>query len=371
MADVILVYLDSLEAAGGDDEEAARSATLLFETSVNAHVKAGHDRMTAKQLPGWYCGKSGQKWKYFSPDGHIFNNEASVKDYIVFCNTGSPSAAARAAFAHGFGPGWELFRMGKSWKCVSPEKQEFPSISATKKFLKALSTSTESTETTEPSPFSFVEAPSAVSRESEEAAPNAIRENQLKTDEIRILRTEIDQLKQKNSDLTIKTTVELEAVNEQFRKAEDHIRELEQNMKDLRQQSSELQTALQLETSARISQDTSIRTLTIDFQATSTENKELRSKVQELEARANGFVTTSYNPSAAWVSIKKQRIEPSATEVSVETKLAADAIDESRPQIAPPTHAWLCDKCGVAKFRTLSEANAHEDICSFVDTLSV
>jgi chromosome segregation ATPase len=201
--------------------------------------------------------------------------------------------------------------------------------------------------------------------------------------------------------LTIKSTVELEAVNEQLRlrkekqyqllgklqsqeeasrQAEDRIKELEQNIKDLRQQSSELQTALQLETSARISQDTSIRTLTIDFQATSTENKELRSIVQELEqvrlkleaeARANGFVTTSYNPSAAWVSIKKQRIEPSATEVSVETKLAADAIDESRPQIAPPMHAWICDKCRVAKFRTLSEASAHEDICSFVDTLSV
>lgn len=142
------------------------------------------------------------------------------------------------------------------------------------------------------------------SRESEEAAQNAIRENRLKTDEIRVLRVEVDQLKQKSSDLTIKSTVDLEALNEQLRlrkekqyqllgklqsqeeasrQAEDRMKELEQKIKDLRQQSAELQTALQLETNARISQDTSNRTLTIDFQATSAENKELRSKLQEFE----------------------------------------------------------------------------------------
>ena len=170
MADVILAYLNDLEAAGDDDEEAARSATLLFETSVNAHVKAGLDRMTAKQLPGWYCEKFGKHWSYISPDKQAsFKNEAKVRKYIEFCNTGSPSAAERAAFAHDFGPGWELFRMGKSWKCVSPEGQEFPSLSAAKKYLKALSkqketeTTPQSVQATEPSPFSFAEAPSAVS----------------------------------------------------------------------------------------------------------------------------------------------------------------------------------------------------------------
>ncbi|KAL7533302.1 hypothetical protein ACHAXR_005161 [Thalassiosira sp. AJA248-18] len=142
------------------------------------------------------------------------------------------------------------------------------------------------------------------SRESEETAKNATRENQLKTDEIRVLRTEVDQLQRKNSELTIQSTVELEAVQEQLRlrkekqyqllgklqsqeeasrHAEDHAKEMEQNVRDLRQKSSELQTALQLETNARISQDNSNRTLTIDFQATSAENKELGSKLQELE----------------------------------------------------------------------------------------
>ena len=142
------------------------------------------------------------------------------------------------------------------------------------------------------------------SRESEEAARNATRENQLKADEIRVLRTEVQQLRQKNSELAIQSTVELESVQEQLRlrkekqyqllgklqsqeeasrHAEDHAKEMEQNVRELRQQSSELQTALQLETNARISQDNSNRTLSIDFQATSVENKELSSKLQELE----------------------------------------------------------------------------------------
>ena len=142
------------------------------------------------------------------------------------------------------------------------------------------------------------------SKESEEAARNAIRENQLKMDEIRVLRAEVEQLKQKNSELTIQSTVELDAVQEQLRlrkekqyqllgklqsqeeasrQAEDHAKEMEQNVRDLRQKSSELQTALQLETNARISQDNSKRTLTIDFEAMSAENKELCSKLQESE----------------------------------------------------------------------------------------
>ena len=142
------------------------------------------------------------------------------------------------------------------------------------------------------------------SRESEETAKNAKRENQLKNDEIRVLRTEVEQLQQKNSDLTIQSTVELESVHEQLRLrkekqyqllgklqsqeeasryAEDHAKELEQNVRDYRQKSSELQTALQLETNARISQDNANRALDINCQATLEENKELSTKLQELE----------------------------------------------------------------------------------------
>ena len=155
------------------------------------------------------------------------------------------------------------------------------------------------------------------SREFEETAVNAIRENRLNADEIRVLRAEVEQLKQKSSELSIKSTVELEALNEQLRlrkekqyqllsklrsqeeasrQAEDHVKELEQSARDMRQKSSELQTALQLETSARISMDTSNRTLTIDYQTTSAENKELRSKLQDLEhARLKLEAEARYN----------------------------------------------------------------------------
>lgn len=142
------------------------------------------------------------------------------------------------------------------------------------------------------------------SRKLEETAVISIRENQLKADEIRVLRSEVAQLKKKNSELTIQSTVELDAVNEQLRlrkekqyqllgklqsqeeasrHAEDYAKEMELNIKDLRQKSSELQTALQLETNARISQDNSKRTLSIDLQATVAENKELCFKLQEME----------------------------------------------------------------------------------------
>ena len=147
---------------------------------------------------------------------------------------------------------------------------------------------------------------------------HTIRENQLKTEEIRLLRSEMDQLKQQNSELRIKSTVEIEAVEEQLRlrkekqyqllgklqsqeeasrQSEDRMKEMEQEIRDLRQKSSELHTALQLEASARLSQDNHNRSMAIDFQGTSTENKELRSKLQdaeqarlklEAEARDNG-----------------------------------------------------------------------------------
>jgi myosin protein heavy chain len=142
------------------------------------------------------------------------------------------------------------------------------------------------------------------SKEAKDMAKSLSRDNTLKTDEIRVLRMEVEQLKQKNSELSIQSTVELEAVNEQLRlrkakqyqllgklqsqeensrQAEDQAKELEQCVRELRQKSSELQTALQLETNARISQDNSNRTMSIDFQSVSAENKELASKLNEME----------------------------------------------------------------------------------------
>jgi hypothetical protein len=114
-----------------------------------------------------------------------------------------------------------------------------------------------------------------------------------RTDSIRVLRAEVEQLKQKSSELSIKST-ELEALNKQLRLRKEKQYQLLSKLQSqkeasrqagsrVRQKTSELQTALQLEFSARISQDTSNRTLTIDYQATSAENNELRSKLQDLE----------------------------------------------------------------------------------------
>lgn len=135
-------------------------------------------------------------------------------------------------------------------------------------------------------------------------ATNAERENLLKTDEIRLLRIETDQLKKKNSELMIKSTVEIESVEEQLRlrkekqyqllgklqsqeeasrQSEDRVKEMEQEIRELRQKTTELQMALQLEANARLSLDKTNRSIAIESQGTSAENTELRSKLQEAE----------------------------------------------------------------------------------------
>jgi myosin protein heavy chain len=142
------------------------------------------------------------------------------------------------------------------------------------------------------------------SKEAEETAENCSRENALKTDEIRVLRLEVEQLKQKNSELYNQSTVELEAAQEQLRlrkekqyqllgklqsqeetsrQAEDRAKELEHCVHELRQKLSELQTALQLETNARVSQVNSNRTMSIDLESITAENKDFNAKLNEME----------------------------------------------------------------------------------------
>ena len=152
----------------------------------------------------------------------------------------------------------------------------------------------------------------------ETRADSASRDNRLKAEEIRVLRLENDQLKQNNSKLEIKSTVELEAAEEQLRlrkekqyqllgklqsqeatsrQTEERTVEMEKNIKELRERLSELQTALRLETSARISENDANRRLTIELKALTSDNKELNSTMQgleqdrlalEAEARCNG-----------------------------------------------------------------------------------
>mmetsp|Transcript_24073 Transcript_24073/g.37744 ORF Transcript_24073/g.37744 Transcript_24073/m.37744 type:complete len:837 (+) Transcript_24073:88-2598(+) len=152
----------------------------------------------------------------------------------------------------------------------------------------------------------------------EKRSESATRDNRLKAEEIRVLRLENDHLKQTNSELEIKSTVELEAAEEQLRlrkekqyqllgklqsqeatgrETEERTVEMEKNIKELRERSSELQTALRLETSARISENDANRRLTIELKALSSDNKQLNTSLQgleqdrlalEAEARGNG-----------------------------------------------------------------------------------
>ena len=152
----------------------------------------------------------------------------------------------------------------------------------------------------------------------ETRADSATRDNRLKAEEIRVLRLENDHLKQTNSELEIKSTVELEAAEEQLRlrkekqyqllgklqsqeasgrETEERTVEMEKNIKELRERSSELQTALRLETSARMSENDNNRRLTTELKALSSDNKELNTSLKgleqdrlalEAEARGNG-----------------------------------------------------------------------------------
>jgi myosin protein heavy chain len=72
---------------------------------------------------------------------------------------------------------------------------------------------------------------------------------------------------------------------------------MEKNIKELRERSSELQTALRLETSARISENDANRRLSVELKTMASDNKDLNSSLQSLEqerlaleaeARGNG-----------------------------------------------------------------------------------
>lgn len=135
-----------------------------------------------------------------------------------------------------------------------------------------------------------------LSSEANQNAKSAARENKLKAEEIRVLRLEVEGLRQKNSELTRKNTIDLSDAQEQLslskqnryelleklekqahtsRLAEDQLKELEQSLHDLRLKSSDLETQLRLESNARISQDEINRDLVDKLKAASEEKEKL------------------------------------------------------------------------------------------------
>jgi hypothetical protein len=52
---------------------------------------------------------------------------------------------------------------------------------------------------------------------------------------------------------------------------------------------------------------------------------------------------------------------PKGGDVTSQSKDKSDNAD--KPNVAPEKYAWVCDKCRVARFKTLDEAVTHEDMC--------
>ncbi|CAM9336345.1 unnamed protein product [Chrysoparadoxa australica] len=152
----------------------------------------------------------------------------------------------------------------------------------------------------------------------EEMAGRAAREGQLRAEEVRLLRAEVEQLKQQNSELKMKTQVELESLEEQLRvrkekqyqlleklqaqeeakrQAEDQVTGMEDKLRALHSKSTELETQLQVEARSRRSAEESNKILLNDIENLRGGNRELQLKVEksdgervrmEAEARDSG-----------------------------------------------------------------------------------
>ena len=138
----------------------------------------------------------------------------------------------------------------------------------------------------------------------EELATKAAREGQLRAEEIRLLRSETEQLKQQNAELKMKTQVEIEALQEQLRvrkekqyqlleklqaqeeakrQAEDQVAGMEDQLRGLHSRNIELETQLQVETSSKINVEETNKELQIENGNMYSQNRELQSKIEKSE----------------------------------------------------------------------------------------
>ncbi len=153
------------------------------------------------------------------------------------------------------------------------------------------------------------------SKESNQNVKSAARENELKSEEIRVLRLEVEGLRRKNSELTRKNTIDLSDAQEQLslskqnryelleklekqeyasKEAEDQAKELEQSLHDLRLKSSNLETQLRLESNARISQDEINRDLVDKLKATSDEKEKLALDLKKSDEQCKRWQDEAY-----------------------------------------------------------------------------
>jgi len=156
------------------------------------------------------------------------------------------------------------------------------------------------------------------SRIMEELTKKHVSEERLKSEEIRLLRVEIESVKSKKNEDLMKTSVELDSLQEQLRVrkgkqcqlleklqnqeearryADDQVLGLEEKIKELHTKSTTSETQLQLEINSKLKQEELNRKLTFEFNALFEDNKDLKSKLHmvdqaririESEARDSG-----------------------------------------------------------------------------------
>ena len=141
-------------------------------------------------------------------------------------------------------------------------------------------------------------------RTHEELATKAAREGQLRAEEIRLLRAETEQLKQQNSELKMKTQVEVEALQEQLRvrkekqyqlleklqaqeeakrQAEDQVAGMEDQLRGLHSRNIELETQLNVESRSKQNLEEANKELQIENSNYYNQIKDLQSKIEKSE----------------------------------------------------------------------------------------
>ena len=138
----------------------------------------------------------------------------------------------------------------------------------------------------------------------EEIAGRAAREGQLRAEELRLLRSECEQLRVQNADMERKSAVEIESLQEQLRvrkekqyhllekmqgadeskrQAEDQCAAMTQKMRALHARTVELETQLQVETKAKRLQEEANRNLSVTEENLRRNNSELQEKSRKSE----------------------------------------------------------------------------------------
>lgn len=144
----------------------------------------------------------------------------------------------------------------------------------------------------------------ATAKTHEELATKAAKEGQLRAEEIRLLRVETEQLKQQNTELKMKTQVEVEALQEQLRvrkekqyqlleklqsfeeakrQAEDQVAGMEEQLRGLHARNIDLETQTKVESRGRANLEENNKEMQIENTNLFNANKELQIKIDKSE----------------------------------------------------------------------------------------